>query len=264
MHTLTSKDRTKIAYDVQGHGPALIIVPGALNTRNFRTLPHFYEILAKDFTVFSFDRRGRGDSGDTLPYAVEREIEDIGALADAAGGSAFLCGFSSGAALALLAAAGLGTKIRKLAMYEAPWNDDPQARAVARETSARLATLLAEGKRGDAVALFMRFVGMPDNQVAGMRQSPAWPDLEKIAHTLAYDVTAVLGPDSSLPGAIAARVTVPALVMYGSASYPFMKTTAETLGRVMPLATLRVLEGQTHDVSPEALAPVLAEFFLGR
>lgn len=262
MEIIASRDGTKIAYDRQGEGPALILVDGALCARLAGAKPELVSLLAPHFTVYSYDRRGRGDSGDTSPYAVEREIEDIQALIDAAGGTACLHGHSSGAALALEAAAELGSRVvTKLALYEAPYNDDPEARRAWREYIGQLTEMLAADRRGDAVALFMRYTGTPARQIDSMRQEPFWPGVAAVAPTLAYDHTAILGKDGSVPAERAARVLVPALVMHGDASYPFMGETARALTKAMPRAELRTLAGQTHDASPAVLAPVLAEFF---
>jgi pimeloyl-ACP methyl ester carboxylesterase len=260
VKTVTSKDGTKIAYDKQGQGPALVLVFGALCTRTTGSTPELVNLLARHFTVYNYDRRGRGDSGDTKPYAVEREIEDIEALIDDAGGIASLYGHSSGAALSLEAAIKLGNKVKKLVMYEVPYNDDKEAQQAWREYITQLSEALATDRPGDAVALFMKLTGMPDNQLKGMRQSPTWPAFEAVAPTLAYDHTAILGKNASIPTERAARVHIPALVMSGGASFPFMHVTAQTLGQVMPHAQVRTLEGQTHDVKPEVLAPVLVEF----
>ena len=256
----TSKDGTKIAYDKQGEGPAVILVYGALCYRSFGSLPELDKLLAQHFTVYNYDRRGRGDSGDTRPYAVEREVEDIEALIDEAGGVAYLYGHSSGAALALEATIKLGGKVKKLAMYEAPYNDDDEARRAWKEYIKQLTELLAADRRGDAVALFMKLVGTPADQIEAMRHAPIWPMLEAIAPTLAYDHTAILGEDGSVPIERAASVRVPALVMNGGASYAFMYETARALSQAMPNAQLRTLEGQTHEVDPKVLAQALVEF----
>ena len=229
MRTVTSRDGTKIAYEKHGSGPALIIVLGVLGGRTSASTPQLVELLAKDFTVYAYDRRGKGDSGDTQPYAVEREIEDLEAVIDAAGGEAYVYGHSSGGALALLAAAELGSKVRKLALYEVPYNEDPQGKAAWKDYISRLTRLLDDGKNGDAVALFLQYTGLSAEQVAGMRQAPFWPAMEAAGHTLAYDHAAILGPEAAIPTDRAAGVTVPALVMSGGASFPFMKATAERL-----------------------------------
>ena len=259
---VTSKDGTRIAYDKAGHGPAVIIVEGALGSRSSWTQPALADLLAPNFTVVTYDRRGRGDSTDTVPYSPKREVEDIDALIGELGGSACLYGISSGAALALYAASELGSKIGRLAIYDAAYDSDPNARKAWREYNEQLTMLLAAGRKGDAVALFMKFVGVPDPQIDGMRGAPMWPALEALAPTLAYDAT-VLGEDRSVPADLAAKVVSPTLVACGSASPPFMSDTARTIARSIPNARLRVLEGQGHDVRPEALAPVLTEFFSG-
>ncbi len=261
MNTVTSKDGSKIAYDTIGHGPAVILVAGALCSRSFWSGPELAKLLAPRFTVYNYDRRGRGDSGDTKPYAVEREVEDIKALIDEAGGAAYLYGHSSGAALALEAALRLGNKVRKLAMYEAPYNEDAEAQQAWKQYIKQLTKLLAADRRGDAVALFMKYVGTPDEQIEGMRHAPNWPMFEALAPTLAYDHTAILGGDASVPTERAASVTVPTLVMNGGASYPFMHDTARALSQAMPHAEFRTLERQRHDVDLDVLAPVLMEFF---
>jgi pimeloyl-ACP methyl ester carboxylesterase len=262
MNTVLSRDGTQIAYDKQGAGPALIIVDGALCSRSSGTKPALVELLARHLTVYSYDRRGRGDSGDTPPYAVAREVEDIAALIEAAGGTAGLYGHSSGASLALEAALQLGRgTVDRLAMYEAPYNDDPEARRAWSCYLDELAELLQAGRRGDAVALFMGYVGMPAEQIQGLRQLPMWAGLEALAPTLAYDHAGILGRDGSLPAERAARVGVPALVMYGEASFGFMRGTAQALGTVIAEAELHSFAGQGHDVSPEVLGPVLVEFF---
>ena len=263
METATSKDGTTIAFDRLGAGPALILVDGALQYRAFdQGGAQLADLLAPHFTVVRYDRRGRGDSTDTQPYAVEREIDDIAALINAAGGPAFVYGISSGASLAMEAAIKLGNKIKKLAMYEAPYNDDAVARQAWKEYTKQLRELLAADRRGDAVALFMMLVGATGDQIDGMRQAPVWSLFEAVAPTLAYDHIALLGDDASIPTERAARVAVPALIMNGEASYPFMHVTAMALARAMPRAQHRILEGQTHEVDPGALAPVLVEFFL--
>jgi pimeloyl-ACP methyl ester carboxylesterase len=261
LNTLKSKDGTTLAFDQQGAGPALILVDGAMTTRLSGSKPELARLLARHFTVYGYDRRGRGDSGDTKPYAVDREIEDIDALIDKAGGSAFLYGVSSGAVLALDATVKLGDKVKKLAMYEAPYNDDPQAQKVWGEYLKNLSEALASNRRGDAVALFMALVGMPAAQIEGMRHAPFWAGMEAVASTLAYDHAGVMGETASIPTERVARVHVPTLVMNGGNGPPFMLETAKQLSRTIPGATLRTLHGQTHDVQADALAPVLVEFF---
>jgi pimeloyl-ACP methyl ester carboxylesterase len=259
MQKVTSKDGTTIAYEKSGSGPAMILVDGALCYRGFGPMPQLAELLAPHFTVYTYDRRGRGESGDTQPFALEREVEDIEALIKAAGGTAFVFGISSGGALALEAATRLGDRIKKLAIYEAPYNSEESARQAWKAYRQELNQLLAAGRRGDAAALFMKLVETPADQIEGMRQAPMWPMFEAVAPTLAYDATA-LGEDRSVPVNHAVNVSIPALVMSGTA-LPFMRDTAEELAKAMPQGQQRTLEGQSHDVDLEVLAPVLVEFF---
>lgn len=266
MKTVTSKDGTTIAFDQSGQGPALILVGGMFEQRAMESetaklaaLPY----LSQHFTVIHYDRRGRGDSTDKLPYSVEREVEDIEALINEAGGSAYLFGISSGAALAFEAAMALDGKVKKLALYEPPYNNDDEARQKWKQFRQQLNELLSEGRKGDAVGLFMMLLGMPAEQLEEMRQYPMWPMWEAIGHTVAYDA-AVVGEDGSLPTRRAAHLTVPTLVMDGGATeFPFMHETAVALAKAIPNAQHRTLEGQTHEVAAEALAPVLVAFFNG-
>ncbi len=263
MKTVTSKDGTSIAYDQSGQGRALILVGGMFELRSadFDTSKlSAFPLMNQHFTLYNYDRRGRGDSGDTLPYSVEREVEDIEALIDSAGGSAYISGISSGAALALEAALRLGGKITRLAMYDPPYNDDDYAKQAWREFRKNLDQALAEGRRGDAVGLFMMLTGMPEEDLAGMRDYPFWEQLEAIAPTIAYDA-AVTGEDASVPTARAARLTIPTLVINGENSYPFMLESGRTLAKAIPNAQYRVLAGQAHEVEPDAIAPALVEFF---
>jgi pimeloyl-ACP methyl ester carboxylesterase len=259
---VTSKDGTKIAYERQGSGPAVILVDGALCFSSFGPMPELSKLLANQFTVMTYDRRGRGSSEDKQPYAVRREVEDLEALIAAAGGSACLFGVSSGGSLVLETAISLGDKIKKIAVYEAPYDASEGARGAWKEYTRQLTDHLAAGRRGDAAALFMTFVGTPVEQVQGMRQAPVWQMFESVAPTLAYDA-AVMGDDRLPPIARAGRITAPAVIMNGGAGAPFMADTARALAKAIPNARHRVIEGQRHDASMEVLAPVLAEFFKG-
>ncbi len=260
MNTVISNDGTLIAFDRAGKGPAVILVDPALCYRGSGPMGLLAALLAPHFDVVTYDRRGRGESGDTQPFALEREVEDIEALINEVGGSAFVFGTSSGGCLALRAAIQLGSKIKKLAMYEPPYDSAPAAQPAWKEYRRQLIESLAAGRRGDAAALFMRFVGTPPDQIDGMRQSPIWPMFfEALAPTLAYDA-AVIGDDRSVPVERAAAVTVPTLVLNGTV-LPFMLDTAKALAKAMPHAQQRTLEGQSHDVDLHVLAPVLAEFF---
>ena len=262
MKTVNSKDGTTIAFDQSGTGPVVILVDGALQYRAFdQGMAQLADLLSQHFTVIHYDRRGRGDSTDTQPYALEREIEDIEAIIDEVGEPVSLYGISSGAALAMHAAIKLGDKVKKLAMYEAPYNDDEAAQQTWKEYTKKLADLLAADRKGDAVGHFMMLVGATPEDVEGIRQTPMWPLWESIAPTLAYDHIAGLGEDGKVPVKEAARVSIPTLVMDGGASFPFMHKTATSLANAIPNAQHRTLDGQTHEVQSEALAPVLIDFF---
>ena len=257
MNTVYSKDGSAITYDQMGKGlPVILVSGGSVDKSSNAPLA---ALLAEHFTVFNYDRRGRGASGDTAPYAVEREVEDIDAVVSAAGGSAFLYGSSSGAALALEAARRLGAKIKKLALWEPPYIGEGFPRPPA-NTAQTFTDLVTAGRRGDAAEFFMaKVVGMPAEFVAFARSQPWWAAQEALAHTLAYDAT-IMG-DYSLPTERAATVTTPTIVIAGGASFPFMRATAQALAQAMPHAQTRTLEGQEHNVAPEVLAPTLAEFF---
>jgi pimeloyl-ACP methyl ester carboxylesterase len=258
MASVKSKDGTKIAFDRHGAGAPLILVDGAMGSRAMGFGSELATLLGKDFTVYVYDRRGRNESTDTQPYAVEREIEDIEALIHDAGGSAFVYGISSGAALALEAASRLGGKVRGLALYEAPYGS-PAGGDGPDDYEPKLNRLLSQGKRGDAVELFMTVVGVPPEMIAGMRQSPGWPGMEAIAPTLAYDARCMNG--FKVPVERAARVTAPTLVMSGGASFDFMKPAALAIAGTIPNARYQELPGQRHDVDAKVIAPVLADFF---
>ncbi len=263
MNTVTSKDGTKIAYDKKGQGPALILIDGALCYRGFGPMPGLADLLAPNFTVYTYDRRGRGESSNGKPYSLEREVEDIDALIQAAGGSAYLYGISSGACLAMEAALRLGKKTPKLAMYEPPYSSLKGAREQWHQYRTQLDQALSEGRRGDAVVLFMKLVGTPEDAVNGMRNSPMWPMFEAVAPTLAYDADD-MGAERTAPLERASKLAVPALVMDGGANLDFlpaMHQSATALAKAIPHAQQRTLEGQTHDVKADVIAPVLVEFF---
>jgi len=262
MNTVRSKDGTPIAFDRSGKGPALIMVDGALCYRASGPSGPMARLLAEHFTVYAYDRRGRGDSGDTGPYAVEREIEDLGAIIDEAGGTAFVYGISSGAALAL-EAANRGLPIRKLALYESPCIVDETHAPLPADFLSRLNGLVAANRRGDAVKMFLRLVDLPSIAILMMPMMPAWSKLKAVAHTLPYDITIVQDNQRGQPFRSGrwSAATMPTLAMDGSRSPDWMRNGMRALARELPNATFRTLEGQTHMVKAGALAPVLTEFF---
>ena len=263
MQRINSKDGTLIAFDKFGKGPALILVDGAITMRSSPSKPILCKLLEPYFTVYNYDRRGRGDSGDTYPYSVKREIEDIEAIVDLSGGTACLYGHSSGGALALEAALELDSKIKKLAIYEVPYNDDKKDQPAWKEYLRVLGKALSEGRKGDAVALFLKFLGAPVDRIEGMMHSPVWTAFEGLAPTLAYDHIILLSDDLSIPGNKVHKIKIPSLIMSGNAGFPFMKETALTLSQIIPNAKLLIFKDQQHNLSPDVLAPALIEFFEG-
>jgi len=261
MHTVTSKDGTKIAYDKLGNGPAVILVAGALVSRSAHD--KLAEVLSSDFTVYNYDRRGRGDSDDTKPYAVKREIEDMEVLIDVAGSSAYVYGISSGACLALESAAALGNKVKKLAMYEAPYDDAEGAAEKWKEYSLKLNQLIAADERGDAVELHMKTVGASAIAILGMKVLPGWQRMKALAPTIAYDV-AIVGDTRSVPVERASLVKAKSLVMDGGASLesmPFMRASAEKIATAIPNAERRTIKDQDHNVDEKVIAAELRGFF---
>ena len=261
MNTVTSKDGTTIAFDTSGEGPSLLVVGGALNDRHAAAT--LAGLLAPRFTMYAYDRRGRGDSGDTPSYAVEREVEDLHALVEDAGGTAFAFGHSSGAVLALEAAA-TTPGITKLVLYEPPFIVDDSRPPLPDDYVSHLKELAATDRRGEAVEFFMTTgVGVPAEAIPSMKESPYWPSLEAVAHTLWYDGV-IMGENMVGKPLSAGRwssVTIPTLVIDGGASPPPMRNAVQQLVDVLPNARRLTMEGQTHEVDPTLLAPVLTEFF---
>jgi pimeloyl-ACP methyl ester carboxylesterase len=261
METVRSADGTQIAFDRTGEGPPLIVVGGALSDRT--AAGPLAAQLAPSFTVFAYDRRGRGDSGDTPPYAVQREVDDLAALIDAGGGSAFVFGHSSGAALAIEAVVG-GLPVTKLAVYEPPFIVDDCRSPLLTDYVEHLDGLLAEDRRGDAVAYFMTTgVGLPAAMVDQMRGAPMWPAMEALAHTIPYDGR-VMGDHMSggpLPAEWASAIEIPTLALDGGNSPDWARNAVTAFAAIIPGAEHRTLAGQEHGAAPEVLAPVLGSFF---
>jgi predicted ATPase/DNA-binding SARP family transcriptional activator len=256
--TVRSRDGTTIAYTRTGTGPPVILIGGALNDRT--TFEPLAEHLAGRFTVYSYDRRGRGGSGDNPPYAVARELEDLAAVVAEAGEPAYGFGVSSGAVLAVDAAA-RGVPLTRLALVEPPFILDETRPPMPVDAIAGLAELIAAGRRGDAVEVFLTVgVEMPAEVVAPMRSAPAWPVLEAMAHTIGYDL-AIMG-DFQLP-AHWAEVRVPTLVMDGGASAEWRRNATQAAADILPYGQRRTLDGHPHDAPAEVLAPILTDFFTG-
>lgn len=257
MKTTRSRDGTTIAYDVYGSGPALIYITGASCFRSFLPIAQDARAFAKEFTVYNYDRRGRGDSGDTLPWAVEREVEDIAAIIDAAGGRAHLYGHSSGAVLALEAAMRLGDEVEKVVLYDASYIHDEAEKIEYGKLRRKVDLLLQDGKGAAAMKGFLNGIGMPRVFVALLPVFPGWRTMKALAPTLAYDMS--LTSDVP-PVARAATVAVPALVLVGQKSPASLRAVARQLAMAIPHAEFAELPGQDHMVSAKALLPRLAGF----
>lgn len=265
MATVTSADGTTIAYGKAGNGPPIILVASALADRS--DAARLADLLAASFTVLNYDRRGRGASGDVQPYSVEREVEDLAGLVDAAGGTASVFGSSSGAVLAMEAAA-RGLNIDRLALFEPPFVVDAEARRPPADAQAQVAKLLDGGRRSEAVRYFMtEILGMPRALVRTMRlMRKTWSAMTDMAHTIRYDLALLEGRQDGRPPAIDewASVEAPTLVLAGGKSDPGLQRGALAVANVLPNGEHRVLPGLRHGavvMSPKALAPVLIEFF---
>lgn len=258
METVTSSDGTTIAFDRLGQGPPVLLVGGGPTDR-FANAP-LAELLAPHFTVVNFDRRGRGQSGDTAPYSVDREIEDLEALIGRIGGSAAVYGTSSGGVFAMQAAAS-GLPITAVAAWEPPFVVDESRPPVPSDYKGQLIAMIDSGRRGDAIEYFMtRIVGLPVEFLAPMRQAPFWSSMEALAHAIVYEAD-VMG-DYSLPGWLGS-VTAPTLVLDGGTT-PWLTSAARAVAEALPNAERRTLDGQPHNVDPGALAPALVEFLCVR
>lgn len=266
MQTTQSKDGTKLAYEELGSGPALLLIDGALCGRTFGPAAALAKALSDRFTVFYYDRRGRSESGDTAPYDVEREVDDLAAIIERAGGCPYVYGTSSGAVLALRGA-GRGLSMKKLVVYEPPFALDGTHAFSPPDYRERIVAHLAAGERDLAVKLFMKAVGVPAFGIFMMRMFPnIWPHLRASAHTLPYDF-AVLGDTqrgAALPVALQAlfaAIAVPTLALAGGKSPAWMHHASQQVASCVPNATFRIVPGQTHTVAAKAIAPVISEFF---
>ena len=263
QQTATSRDGTSIAYEQSGQGSPVVLIASALADRS--DTRKLADLLAPHHTVINYDRRGRGASGDTPPYAVEREVEDIEALIKAVGGSASLFGSSSGAVLALDAANQLAGKVRRLALYEPPFIIDASRPPLGDDFAEQTSALVAAGHRSEAVKQFMRAIGVPGLGVAIMRFLPGWSAACAMAHTLPYDLAIVRGTQAGapLPADRWNRVTAPTLVLTGEKSEAHFHAGARSLSEVLANAHHRVLKGQHHGsvaMGSKGVAEALVEF----
>lgn len=262
MKKIISKDGTPIAVDQSGSGPALVLVDGALCHRRMGPSEELAKALAPYFSVFTYDRRGRGDSGNTAPYTITRECEDLEAVIHEAGGSALVYGISSGAVLAL-ETANRSRAISMLAMFEAPFIVDDSKAPIPDDFVEKLHEAVQSNRRGDAVGSFLKLVGVPAVFVMMMRFMPAWAKLKAVAHTLPYDITIVRDYEKGepLPTGRWTRVVVPTLVMDGGKSPAWIRNAMRQLAGVLPNASYRTLPGQTHMIQAKAHVQPLLEFF---
>ncbi len=256
VQTVTSEDGTPIAFEREGSGPPLILIGGALSDRSAGAglLP----LLADRFTAYAIDRRGRGASGDHQPYAVEREIEDIGALLAEAGSEAFVYGHSSGAILALKAAIG-GLPIRRLIVYEPPYLVAGDRSLPRPNLEGRVRDRLAAGDRQGAVRLFLaEGPGVPPPVIDQLLSSPAAAALEALAHTLPYDIR--IADDIRPPPVQLATLAIPTLVLEGGASPNWIRAVSKAIADALPISEIRELPGLGHNAPAEVLAPIIGEF----
>ncbi|MEV0336504.1 alpha/beta hydrolase [Nocardia sp. NPDC050717] len=256
MPTVWSKDGTTLAYDVLGAGPALVPITGATCFRRFRPVAADARVFATAFTVHHWDRRGRGDSGDTAPWSVQREVDDIEAIIDAAGGRAILYGHSSGAALALEAAVRLPHKVDAVVVYDASYVHDAAERDSYARLAARVAALLDEGANGRALKVFLRGIGMPRAFVTLLPLVPGWRTMKALAPTLRYDIALT---EDLPPVHRFTAIDLPVQVLVGERNPPGLDAVARMLAAAIPRATYRSLPGQNHMVSAKALLPILVD-----
>ncbi len=258
MHTTQSKDGTKLAYDVYGSGPPLLYITGATCHRTFKPVIHDAKVFATAFTVYSYDRRGRGDSGNSLPYSIDREIEDVEAMIEAAGGTVYVYGHSSGAVLALEAALRLSSNVSKIVLYDAPYVSNAQDKVEYERLSHSVHKLLDAGNNGDAMLLFLKGIGMPRLFVRLLPLFPGWRKIKALAPTLAYDIA--LTKDLP-PVERASQLSVPTFIVVGEKSPAAIHDVSRQLAGAIPHAERMQLAGQNHMVSPKKMLPLLLDFF---
>lgn len=259
MPTFTSADGTRIAYDVRGAGAPLILVDGAFCGRNLGPMPKLAPLLAPHFTVYNYDRRGRGESGDNPAYSIEREYEDLAGLIEIAGGPVCLYGTSSGAGLALFATA-RGLPVDRLAIFEPPFTDVPGGKPMPAGYQAELERLAAAGRRADLIRYFMvRMIGMPAILMPMMRFNPGWKAMLQNAPSLPHDAAIMQG--YGFPFEAARAIRVPTIVMAGDKTFKQLREPVRLARETIPGARFASLAGQSHDAAADSVAPVLIEFF---
>lgn len=257
MDITQSKDGTTLAYDVYGTGPPLIYITGASCHRSFQPIKNDANIFSAAFTVYNYDRRGRGDSGNTLPYSIEREVEDIEAMIEAAGGTAFLYGHSSGAVLALEAALQLGSKVKKVIMYDPSYVHDEQEKAEYKLLGQKISELLEHGKNGEAMTTFLKGIGMPKVFVLLLPLFPGWRTMKALAPTLTYDMALT---QNMPPVERAAQISVPAQIIVGEKSPKSIHEVGRQLSKAISDAKFVKLSGEDHMVKAKTLLPVMRGF----
>jgi len=259
--TVRSADEVPIACERSGDGPPLIIVDGAIAYREVGPSGKLAKELSHRFTVYRYDRRGRGQSGDAPTYSIQREIDDIQALIEQVGAPTSLLGLSSGAVLAL-DAANQGLAVTKVVAYEAPFIVDASRTPAPTGYRQQLERLIEDDRRGDAVKLFMGFVGLPRFLIATMPLFPAWKKLKAVAPTLVYDATIMEGTQAgrSLPTDRWAAVKLPVLVADGAKSPAWLHRASDAVAAILPNATRRSIDGANHMAQAGRVAPVVASF----
>jgi pimeloyl-ACP methyl ester carboxylesterase len=261
MNKVKSKDGTQIAYEKIGNGPALILVDGAFCNKTFGPMPKLAALLSKDFTVYLYDRRARGDSGDTKPYSVDREIEDIGELINVAGGSSYLFGISSGAILSIKAVV-KGLNVQKLAIFEPPYSSNKNGK-LPDNAKEDLTRMIEEKRQGDAVKYFLtKLMGAPSFIPFILRFTPNWAKMKANANALPYDL-AICG-DFEIPKDQISSIKIPTLAIDSIKSPETLRNSVAVVSKTIPLGERKSLNGSVHDVPPKVLAPVLRDFFNGK
>jgi len=253
MHLVESADRTRIAFDRSGSGPPLVIVVGAFCDRS--TSKSLAALLAASYCVYEYDRRGRGDSGDGLPFSIESEVQDLAAVIGAAGEPPFVYGHSSGGILAL-EAAGRGVDMRRLAVYEPPYTGNHHPGP---EFGRHLDRLVASGHRDRAAEDWLAMTGTPAPVIESIKRGTGWAHRQALAHTLSQDLRLANG--GQVPTGRLERIDVPVLAMAGGASPPWAASTIETLAGALPRASLRIVGEQQHIPADPVVAAILGDFF---